>query len=144
MCAGWRTHLQVARTGRFYGGVHQALPARHAVEVVVLRSQPREEPVGDVTARAWRRVERREAGQRFAGHHNRDATALQILTSSGGEGVGMGSEVETRCGDSGCEGEGGRGTCWPSPPTIIVWLTGEPFAPVPIISENLKGTARTR
>mmetsp|Transcript_24752 Transcript_24752/g.86164 ORF Transcript_24752/g.86164 Transcript_24752/m.86164 type:complete len:1050 (-) Transcript_24752:600-3749(-) len=71
--------LQVAGARGLHGRVDQTLAPRHAMEIVVLRPQPREEAVGDVAARARRRVERHKRRQGLAGRHARHAPALEFL-----------------------------------------------------------------
>jgi hypothetical protein len=61
------------------GAACSPIPAGHAVEVVLLRLEPREEAVRNEAARAGGHVEGRKAGQRLAASHAGDTAALQLL-----------------------------------------------------------------
>jgi hypothetical protein len=86
---GWHKILTTAPRGLLVGpalapscpggAACSSVPAGHAVEVVLLRLEPREEAVRNEAARAGGHVEGCKAGQRLAASHAGDAAALQLL-----------------------------------------------------------------
>ena len=71
--------LQVARARRLHGRVHEALAARHTVEIKIGRAHPGEEAVGDVTTRARRELVRSKARRRAARGRERHTPPLELL-----------------------------------------------------------------
>lgn len=78
------TSLKVTRTRRLDGRVNEALSTGHAMEVILLRSDARQESVGDVTTGSGGRLERLERRQRLARDHRRDSTTLERLLTEDG------------------------------------------------------------
>ena len=71
--------LQVARTRRLHGGIHQSLTTRHAVEEVLLGTNTREETIRHPSSRTRHGIVGAERRKRLSRNHHGDTTTLQLL-----------------------------------------------------------------